>query len=127
MYVQLESLNKKRLNLLWLNFSKDRSLSRAGTVIVVGENVKKNCALLAVYSVLREEAELCVFGEYAEWNVAFSPKTRSETVRFWRKRDIRENSIMYEDLTLKLTNFLKFWTMALSIIERCQKNVKNEV
>jgi hypothetical protein len=33
MYVHLESLNKKRLNLFWLNFSKDRSLSRAGTVI----------------------------------------------------------------------------------------------
>jgi hypothetical protein len=32
MYVHLESLNKKRLNLFWLNFSKDRSLSRAGTV-----------------------------------------------------------------------------------------------
>jgi hypothetical protein len=32
MYVHLESLNKKRLNLFLLNFSKDRSLSRAGTV-----------------------------------------------------------------------------------------------
>jgi hypothetical protein len=25
-----------------------------------------------------------IFGEYAEWNVAFSPKTQSETVRFQR-------------------------------------------
>ncbi len=39
--------------------------------------------LLVVYSVFREVGELCVFGEYAESNVAFSPKTQSETVRFY--------------------------------------------
>ncbi len=53
-------------------------------LIVVGENAESNCALSAVYSVFKEETKLCVFGEYVEWNVAFSLKTRSETVRFRR-------------------------------------------
>ncbi len=35
-------------------------------LIVVGENAELNFALSAVYSVFREEAELCVFGEYVE-------------------------------------------------------------
>jgi hypothetical protein len=50
-------------------------------------------------------------------NYAFLPNTRNEAVRFRQKRGIRENPIMYEDLTLNLTKFLKFWTSALSIIE----------
>jgi hypothetical protein len=44
MYVHLESLNKKRLNLFWLNFSKDRSLSRAGTVDVAWAGARTELA-----------------------------------------------------------------------------------
>ncbi len=57
---------------------------RGVKLIVVGENGELNCALSAVYSIFRERAELHVFSEWAEWNVAFSLKTRSETVRFRR-------------------------------------------
>ncbi len=39
---------------------------RGVKLIVVGEHAELNCALSAVYSVFREEAELGVFGEYAE-------------------------------------------------------------
>jgi hypothetical protein len=46
--------------------SRFRRKRRVKKLIVVGENAELNCALSAVYSVFREEAELCVFGEYAE-------------------------------------------------------------
>jgi hypothetical protein len=39
---------------------------RGVKLIVVSENAEENCALSAVYSVFREEAKLCVFGEYTE-------------------------------------------------------------
>jgi hypothetical protein len=49
------------------------------------------------------------FGENTEWNSAF----------LWTKPFVQEN--------LKLIqNFYKFWTLALSIIEWCQKNVEKE-
>jgi hypothetical protein len=40
-------------------------------LIVVGENAEYYYALLAVHSIFREEAELCVFGKYHRW--ALSP------------------------------------------------------
>jgi hypothetical protein len=41
-------------------------LTALSKLIVVGKNAELNCALLAVYSVLREEEELRIFGEYME-------------------------------------------------------------
>jgi hypothetical protein len=49
------------------------------------------CALSAVYSVFREEAELHIFGKVAECNKAFLPKTQSETLYFWQKCGIHAN------------------------------------
>ncbi len=53
------------------------------------------------------------FAENVEWNGAFPVIT-----------SIRENPILYEDLTLNWAIFLKFWTSDLSIIEWGQKIVQ---
>jgi phage protein U len=62
--------------------------------------------LSAVYSVLEKKR-----------NYAFSANTQSETVHFQQSCGIRKNPIMFKDLTTNLTNFLKFWTSALCVVE----------
>jgi hypothetical protein len=55
----------------------------------------KLCAFSSIlYSAFREEAELLVFSKNVKWNEAFSPKTLSETVHFWQKHGIHENSFI---------------------------------
>ncbi len=84
----------------------ERFLRKSGVKLSVFAEKRgvKRCAF-AVYSIFRQVVEFCILANTLSETVRFSPKTRSEMVRFWRQRGIRDNSFMQENLNLNFKNF----------------------
>lgn len=82
---------KRRVKLT--GFGCSTELNKLG---IVAEKVEENCALSALYSVCRDEAESTStnFWQICARALSVSPKTQSEIVRFQRQRDASENPIV---------------------------------